>query len=145
MTWLTLCRFDEGGILSRHEINIFKSEYITISHIWCHAPWHRIPTIPWKFLASPQKARWISEELPKLVKNCYFWMDILAIDQENIDERLAVVDHIPLLYKRSQRTIVVKEQGGFKNCCLRDIPDYQNEIESSIFLAQQQCTRHWKK
>jgi Heterokaryon incompatibility protein (HET) len=145
MTWLTLCRFDDGGILARHEINISKSEYITISHIWRHASWHRIPTIRWKFLASPQKARWISEELPKLVKNCYFWMDILAIDQENINERLAVVDHIPLLYKMSQRTIVVKEQGGFENCCLGYVPDYQNEIESSVFLAQQGRIRHWKE
>jgi hypothetical protein len=72
MTWLTLCRFDEKGTISRHEINIFKSEYIAISHVWCRASWHRIPTIPWKFLASPQKARWISQELPKLVSNCYF-------------------------------------------------------------------------
>ena len=145
MTCLTLCRFDEKGILSRHEINIFEREYIIISHVWCDASWHSIPTIPWKFLASPQKARWVSKELPKLVTDCYFWMDVLAIDQENIDERLAVVDHIPLLYRKSQRTIVVKEQGGFKDCCAMNIPHYQNEIESSVFLLQQQYTEHWKE
>jgi hypothetical protein len=144
MTVLTLCRFGEDGKLSKHQIDICTTEYITISHVWCLPSWHNIPSIPWKFLATPQKARWISEELPKLVRNCYFWMDILAIDQESRDDRLGVVDHIPSLYKNSQKTIVVRERGGFEECCAVYIPDYQNEIESSVFSAQRQCMIHWK-
>jgi hypothetical protein len=131
MTRLVLCRFNENRSLSRHEVNIYETPYIAVSHIWCRASWCSIPGISWKVLASPQKAEWVSEKLPHLVGSTHFWMDILAIDQADSAARVAVVDHIPILYINAQRTIAVREEGGFQSCCANVVPEYRDEIEDS--------------
>jgi hypothetical protein len=136
MPVLALCRFEESGNLLRQEVDILATPYITISHVWCNASWCNIPGVSWKVLASPQKARWIREELPTLVGQHLFWMDILAVDQSSSAARVAVVEAIPALYKHAMKTILVREDGGFGECCVDFIPKYDDEEQGNLTVQE---------
>ena len=79
--------------------------------------WVNTPGVPFAILASPQKARFITLNLPDLVNGEYFWMDILSVDQSDSQSGNAVVGHIPMIYKRANLTIVIREPGGVLSCC----------------------------
>jgi len=65
-----------------------KTEYINISHVWGDAYWQAVKGIEEKVKA---KVRFLDNQLPSIVENnC----DILCIDQNDVDERIAVTHHI---------------------------------------------------
>ncbi|KIV89469.1 hypothetical protein PV10_06866 [Exophiala mesophila] len=118
MTVLTLCQFQDDGLVERHDVDIDTTRYLAISHIWAKAEWRDdIPNIPWKVLASPHKAAFLADEFKQLVGREFFWMDILCVDQAVPDERIRVVRHIPNIYRGAAKTIVIREPGGFAKCC----------------------------
>ena len=132
MRTLTLCRYEQGKILARSEVDIDSTPYIAISHIWAQAVWYSdIPGISWEIIASPQKVNFLRHRLPALVGTEYFWMDILCVDQRSFEARIAVVEHIPAIYRGAQKTIVVREDGGFQDCCTKAIGNYRSWREDA--------------
>lgn len=118
MTVLTLCQFDDEGLLGKHDVDIDATPYLAISHIWAKADWRDdIPNIPWRVLVSPHKAAFLADQFKYLVGREFFWMDILCVDQALPDERIRVVRHIPMIYRCATKTIVIREPGGFAKCC----------------------------
>ncbi|KAF5263358.1 hypothetical protein FOXYS1_5895 [Fusarium oxysporum] len=141
MTRVVLCKFGKDKKLSRHEVELGEHPFIAISHVWCQATWRSIPGIEWRVLASPQKARWIADELPLLVQDDYFWMDILAIDQADKAKRIAIVDHIPSIYRQAKLTLVVREDSGLQACCENVLPENTDVVKGSqktIFNKEQE-------
>ena len=112
MTTITLCRFEDGNILIQRGLSLGQAPYIAISHIWSEAIWHsNLPGIGWEVLASKQKAKFLTHQLPDLVGPSYFWMDILCVDQRSHKARINVVRSIPAIYRCAQQTLVVREAG----------------------------------
>lgn len=81
-------------------------EYIAVSHVFGKTEWHSIPGIKNEVLASPQKAAFIEKELPALIGDLPFWMDILTVNQKNQAEVVSVLvlylGSFAMLYTRSQ-------------------------------------------
>lgn len=124
MVVINLCRYDEAGTLSLAPCDIDKADFIAVSHVWGDASWVDIKGVPSKVLVSPQKAVWVEKSLPKIVGTAFFWMDVLAIDQSNKEQRVGIVRAIPDIYRKAKKTIVVREDGGFRPCCsdvLKDV------------------------
>jgi hypothetical protein len=120
MTILQLCCFGKNGKLYLSPQDINEKPFIAISHVWgkpSEVSWCDVEGIPSKVPLSPQKYRFLSEQLPGLVKGAYFWMDVLAVDQSSKEARLSVVKHIPKIYRQALYTLVIREKGGLQSCC----------------------------
>ena len=127
MTTITLCRFEDGNILIQRGLSLGQAPYIAISHIWSEAIWHsNLPGIGWDVLASKQKAKFLTHQLPDLVGSSYFWMDILCVDQRSHKARLDVVRSIPAIYRCAQQTLVVREAGGIQRCCTEAVGSFDS-------------------
>ncbi|CAG7556530.1 unnamed protein product [Fusarium equiseti] len=124
---LKLCRFDSGSLVTETKfLRDVDRSYYAISHIWGDALWRNVPGIDHEVLVSEEKARFIIEELPSAVGDKYFWMDVLCIDQADDDARIAVVQHIPSIFRQAAKTIVVKDGKGVRRCCLDAMGDLNN-------------------
>ncbi|KAI9853642.1 MAG: hypothetical protein M1813_002033 [Trichoglossum hirsutum] len=136
MVVITVCRFDPGRNLTLHQCDLDQIQFNAVSHIWGNVAWCSVPGIGSKILASPQKAKFIMEKLPDLVKDEYFWMDILAVDQSSGESRSAVVEHIPKIYGKAKLTIVIREAGGFRACCADMLARRAPERVASLSVAE---------
>lgn len=63
-----------------------------------------------------EKANFIAQVLPSMVGTGYFWMDILCIDHQDRDAKIAVTQHIPTIFRSAQRTIVIRDSRGIQGC-----------------------------
>jgi hypothetical protein len=112
----TLCRYDSGKLVKKYKL-LSKTDYVAISHVWEKAAWQDIPGIDGQVLASKEKAKFIEKRLPSIVGTKWFWMDVLCVDQGNKEARIAVTQHIPTIFRYAQKTIVVRNSTGFRDCC----------------------------
>lgn len=128
-TRLTLCRFDSGNLITETKL-LRETQYICISHAWGEAFWRNISGIQEEVLASSEKAEFITKRLPSLVGTDWFWMDILAVNQRDKAARVAVTQHIPLIFRHAKRTIVVRNSAGLRYCCVQAIGtiDQENDL-----------------
>lgn len=94
-------------------------EYIAVSHVFGKTEWHRIPGIKKEVLASPQKAVFIEKELPALVGDLPFWMDILTVNQRIQAEVISVVGAIPRIFRDAVQTLAIREDDGIYSCCVK--------------------------
>lgn len=120
MTILQLCCFGKNGKLYVSPQDIDKEPFIAVSHVWgkpSEVSLRDVEGIPSKVPLSPQKYRFLSEQLPGLVGDEYFWMDVLAVDQSSKEARLSVIKHIPKIYRQAEHTLIIREKGGFQSCC----------------------------
>ena len=92
-------------------------EYIAVSHVFGKTGWHCIPGIKNEVLASPQKAVFIEKELPALVGDLPFWMDILTVNQRIQAEVISVVGAIPWIFRDAVQTLAIREDDGIYACC----------------------------
>jgi hypothetical protein len=115
---LLLCRYVDGK-LKREMMLLADTKYIAISHVWGEASWQRIDGLNDDILVSNEKAKFMSEQLQQVVGSEYFWMDILCIDQRDKGARVAVTQFIPAIFRRAQKTVVIREGIGFRDCCLQ--------------------------
>ena len=136
-----LCRFDSGKLI-KECLSIHDVKYITISHVWGNARWQEV--LGEEILVSDEKAAFIRERLISIVGNELFWMDILCINQRDKDARVAVTQHIPAIFRCAQKTIVVKNSGGIRDCCLQAIGsvDTKNDIERAVRAATDHILSH---
>ena len=80
--------------------------------------------------------------LPTLVGISPFYMDVLAIDQEDETARISVVQHIPDVYRKAQKTIVIREDGGFGDCCA-GLLDVLDQLEAETHLGPRGSDGHF--
>jgi hypothetical protein len=121
---VTLCRYREG-LLVKELLPLQGTEYITISHVWGQAKWQTIQGVEGEVLASSEKAKFIAKQLPSIVGLQRFWMDILCIDQRDKTARIAVTQHIPTIFRCAQRTILVRNSSGVRDCCGQMLGDLE--------------------
>jgi hypothetical protein len=118
---VVLCRYNTSGGIERKRMPVAGTKYLAISHVWGRAEWSRIPGFDTQVLVSVEKAKFIAEQLRELVGEDYFWMDVLCINQRDKVERIAVTQHIPTIFRLAQRTIVVRDGYGCRDCCVAAI------------------------
>lgn len=94
-------------------------EYIAVSHVFGKTEWHSIPGIKNEVLASPQKAAFIEKELPALIGDLPFWMDILTVNQRIQVEVISVVSAIPWIFRNAVHTLAIREDDGIYSCCAK--------------------------
>ena len=108
-------------------------EYIAVSHVFGKTEWHSIPGIKNEVLASPQKAAFIEKELPALVGDLPFWMDILTVNQRIQAEVISVVGAIPWIFRNAIQTLAIREEDGIYPCCekvLEGIRDWKSHCST---------------
>lgn len=135
-----LARFvngSDGGQVELFEAQIDKLEYIAISHVWGAAEWLRVPGIEEEIRLSPRKAKWIETDLPDLVGNAPFWMDVVCIDQRDQGAVIGVAQDIPAIFRNAAKTIAVREGDGLYECCARLVT-----AEDTWEEVQQKLTKH---
>jgi Heterokaryon incompatibility protein (HET) len=114
---ISVCYFDSGKLF-REDIFPMNFQYLAISHVWGQPRWQSVPGIDFgQVLVSDSKVRFIAEVLPGIVKEDYFWMDILCVDQRDKEARIAITQYIPRIFRHAQRTIFVKDDGEIQSCC----------------------------
>jgi hypothetical protein len=117
MANISLAKYDNGE-LRLEARDLQHTQYVAISHIWGKAEYCDLPSFPLrKVQASSYKVDFLLRQLPGLVGDGWFWMDIICVDQQDADARIAVVDHIPELFRKAEKTIVIKDGDGLKACC----------------------------
>lgn len=111
-----MCHFVNGK-LKKQLVDVANTYYLAVSHVWGIAEWRQVRCVKGKVLASKSKAEFIGGQLSSIVGDAYFWMDILCIDQKDGDARVAVTQHIPTIFRKAARTILVRDGSGMRQCC----------------------------
>lgn len=70
-----------------------------------------------RIYASPQKAVFIIDVLPTLVKLTAFCIDTPPVNQKDPAEVIAVVQRIPDIFRKATETIAGRESDGLYACC----------------------------
>ena len=132
------CAVSMDANLEKAVIPLSNTKYIAISHVWGRALWRFIPGVQYRVLASDKKAKFIAEELRSIVKDNYFWMDILCVDQCNKAARIAITQLIPAIFRNAQRTVFIRDGDGPQKCCAAVMGD----CSPTNFRALE---AHWSK
>lgn len=144
---VVLCHYDSGK-LEKTIKPINNTSYLAISHVWGEVDWQEVPGIEGEILVSKEKAKFMTERLNAVVGTDYFWMDILCVDQRDKAARIAVTQHIPTIFRRAQRTIVVRDGTGFRSCCVEamGIPKRtpKNWLSDNDCRYHKKLARHYK-
>lgn len=111
-----MCRFI-GGKVEKQLVNVDNTSFLAVSHVWGAAKWRIVRGVNHKVLVSKSKAEFMEQQLPSIVGDGFFWMDILCIDQTNRDARVVVTQHIPTIFRKALRTILVRDGCGMRQCC----------------------------
>jgi Heterokaryon incompatibility protein (HET) len=119
-TSVQLGRFLDGR-LELFSAQMRRVEYIAVSHVWGEAEWLHIASIGREVYASPQKAEFIRSQLPTLVGSTPFWMDTLTVNQKDQAEVLSIVQIIPTIFRHATKTLAIREDDGFYDCCAHGI------------------------
>lgn len=121
--------------LEKFEVSINDLErvqYFAISHVWGDV--QKRTVYGEEILASEEKVKFITGRLREIVGTqvgqgaLYFWMDILCIDQENKEARVAVTQHIPTIFRCAQRTLLLRDGMGLASCCA----DAMGELDEHV-------------
>ena len=112
---IMLCRYKGGRLLKRTKV-LGETKYTAVSHVWGTANWQTIKSLDEEVLASKEKVKFMENQLPSIMENRLFWMDILCIDQKD-DAKIAVTQHIPTIFRSARKTLAVRESWGFTYCC----------------------------
>ncbi|KAJ6506600.1 hypothetical protein C8R45DRAFT_970082 [Mycena sanguinolenta] len=113
---ILVCRYECGKIVK--ERRTISENFIAVSHVWGNADWRQLECVEDEILVSEEKAHFITHDLPNVVENTWFWMDILSVDQRDGDARVAVTQHIPSIFRAAIKTVVIRESTGFRDCCV---------------------------
>jgi hypothetical protein len=58
-------------------------------------------------------------ELPNLVGETPFWMDVLSINQKDQGAVIGVTQDIPGIFRNAAKTLAVKDGDGLYQCCAK--------------------------
>ena len=116
-------------------------EYIAVSHVFGKTEWFSIPGIKNEVLASTQKAAFIEKELPALIGDRAFWMDVLTVNQRNQAEVISVVEAIPWIFRNAVQTLAVREDDGIYSCCEKAL-EGNKDWQTSRAVLKNHHTNH---
>ncbi|KAM0276392.1 hypothetical protein ACHAQH_006794 [Verticillium albo-atrum] len=115
---LIFCRFESGQIVRKKRL--LSEPFIAISHVWGpDADWAKVDGVEDEIIVSPEKAIFMQTQLPALLGDSWFWMDVLCVDQRDADARVAVTQHIPAVFRAAQKSLVIRESASFRDCCAK--------------------------
>ena len=117
-------------------------EYIAVSHVFGKTEWFNISGIKNEVLASKQKAAFIEKELPILIGDRAFWMDILTVNQRIQAEVISVVGAIPWIFRNAVQTLAVREDDGIYSCCEKVLEGVQDWESHCSALANHHINHH---
>jgi len=155
---VTMCRYGELGRLMKAIVPIDDVEYIAVSHVWGDdAEWRHFTDVDGDVLASKEKLKFLEDRLASVVGRKWFWMDILCVDQRDDDARISVTQHIPTIFRRAQRTVVIRGAAGLRDCCVKayellpggEVYDYvtvrthHNKTHDGLRFDESVLTRLW--
>jgi hypothetical protein len=129
---VVMCRYVDGK-LEREIRPVHQTEFIAISHVWGdNVAWQTVAGVDGEILVSSEKKAFLHEEMPSVVGDSYFWMDILCVNQRDKAARVDVTQHIPTIFRRAVKTIVVRDSVGFQPCCFEAMgsPGDENLVDS---------------
>jgi hypothetical protein len=144
---MLMCRYTDG-ILRKELVVLADTKYVAISHVWGDARWQHIDGIEGETMISGEKAKFLTERMPELVGEGFFWMDILCINQRDKAARVAVTQYIPAIFRRAQKTIAIRQGEGIRYCCYQaanfptDAAELVDKMMSSPYLDR--LTRHYE-
>ncbi|KAF8209398.1 hypothetical protein K438DRAFT_1572691 [Mycena galopus ATCC 62051] len=133
---ILVCRYECSKIVK--EKRPISEIFIAVSHVWGNADWRQLECVEDEILVSEEKAHFITHDLPNVVGNTWFWIDILCVDQRDGDARLAVTQHIPSIFRAAIKTVVIRESTGFRDCCV------EAARLSFEFMGKTHYGRPWK-
>lgn len=116
---VTLCRFQDKYLIKETR-SLAETDYVAVSHVWGDAQTYDISYGQGgadEIIISPEKAQFLRFHFGGIIKDDWFWMDILCIDQNNPEARVAVTQHIPLIFRLAKKTLVVKDSTAIRRCC----------------------------
>ena len=123
-------------------ISVRDTKYLAISHVWGEVEWREVPGIDGQVLISKEKAKFMGQ-LKSIVGGAYFWMDILCVEQSDKAARIAITQHIPTIFRHAQRTIVIKDGTGLRDCCVQAMGNVDKwYVNNSQY--REKLTRHYK-
>lgn len=115
--FVVMCRYLDENLV-RELRSVDDTQYVAISHVWGEcADWRVVPGIEGDVKVSKEKGVFLAERMPSLVKDSWFWMDVLCVDQRDKAARVAVTQHIPRIFRQAVKTIAIKDARGFQSCC----------------------------
>ena len=79
--------------------------------VWGYAEFCHIPGVEQEILVSPGKAKLIPAELPNLVRDTPFWMDV-SVHQSEGPERRDRNNAGPAIFRNAFRTLAVRDGDG---------------------------------
>jgi hypothetical protein len=116
---ITLCRFESGRLIKEpHSPSSVR--FVAVSHVWGNAQWRKVDGVEGEVLISDDKAKFITDSLPKFIGGDWFWMDVLCIDQRSKAARIAVTQHIPTIFRSAMKTLVIRTDCGYQQCCAEE-------------------------
>lgn len=139
-------------------VPIDGTEYIAVSHVWGDdAKWRHIPGVEGDVYASEEKFKFLVERLASIVGSKWFWMDILCVNQRDEDAKISITQHIPTIFRRAQRTLVIRGAAGLRDCCVKaydllpggEVYDYEtvrmhhNRMHDNLYFDERVLTRLW--
>jgi len=107
------------------------------------AEWISLASAGHDLLITAKKAKFIEEQLPKLIGTDAFWMDVICIDQRNTEAVLEAAKLSPEIFGNATRTIAIKAGDGFFDCCARSVSDTQRYRDFRQSLLSH-VSDHWK-
>ncbi|KAJ6506572.1 hypothetical protein C8R45DRAFT_1175626 [Mycena sanguinolenta] len=100
---ILVCQYQCSKIVK--EKRPISEGFIAVSHFWGNADWRRLECVEDEILVSEEKAHFITHDLPNVIENTWFWMDILSVDQRDGEARVAVTQHIPSIFRAAIKTV----------------------------------------
>jgi hypothetical protein len=98
--------------------------------------WLYVPCLDQEILVSPEKAKFIEEELEALVGETAFWMDTVTVNQKDQADVISTVQSIPAIFRDALKTIAVREADGFYACCAAAVQNFASYQELHNRLGQ---------
>jgi hypothetical protein len=138
---MLMCRYTDG-ILRKEMVVLEDTKYIAISHVWGDARWQHIDGIEGAIMISDENAKFLTEWMPELVGEGFFWMDILCVNQHDMAARVAVTQYIPANDRNSRRgriSVLLLSSSNVPS----DAAEFHYKILSSPYFDR--LTRHYEE
>lgn len=132
----------DGETIELFDAHTEEIDYIAVSYAWNDAYWRPLRGFGRHVLLSQQKLQFLEQKLPKIVGSLPFWLDVIVIDQTNQAEVIAIVKHIPNIFKNARKTIAVREGDGFFKCCAEALGNFDDRAQLTNVLGRHMEADH---
>jgi hypothetical protein len=143
---VTLCRYIQG-LLVKEDHLLSDTQYVAVSHVWGNSDylaWQSIRGIEGEVYSSEEKKQFLEVQLPSIIGGEWFWMDILCLDQSAAGKPalVAVTQHIPTIFFRAVRTLVIRDSFGLRECYATALGDISPTVDWTSKLIVHEVFAH---